>query len=135
MQTFVPYDNLIEIVTCLDRARLGKQRVECKQILQALEPDSTSRWRSHPAVKMWRGCENLLKHYANLCIIEWMRRGYNNNMPLWDFKGPLIAPFWWGGKIHATHRSNLLRKFPEHYNQFGWSEGPHMDYYWPGRDD
>ena len=37
MQTFLPYADYTRTAKCLDRQRLGKQRVECKQILNALE--------------------------------------------------------------------------------------------------
>ena len=33
--------------------------------------------------------------------------------------------------MHASHRSNLLRKDPEHYMQFGWTEPPDLPYVWP----
>lgn len=42
------------------------------------------------------------------------------------------APWWWGDeKFHSSHRSNLLRKDPKHYRQFGWTDDPTKDYYWP----
>jgi len=36
MQTFLPYQNFTKSAQCLDRQRLGKQRVEAWQILQAI---------------------------------------------------------------------------------------------------
>ena len=33
--------------------------------------------------------------------------------------------------MHASHRSNLLRKEPAHYTQFGWTEPPDLPYVWP----
>jgi hypothetical protein len=129
MQTFVPYSDFQQSADCLDWRRLGKQRVECLQILNAL--DSGTGWANHPAVKMWRGYENALKCYGNTMISAWMKRGYNNNMPLWSH-GDVVLPPWWGGDIHATHRSNLLRKDPTHYGQFDWSESDNLPYYWPG---
>jgi len=73
----------------LDRARLGKQRVECSQILRALEGRSVmsepegerrSGWVSHPATKMWAGYEPALQLYMSCVVMEWERRGYTNNM-------------------------------------------------------
>lgn len=37
MQTFLPYPSFTHSLACLDNKRLGKQRVEAKQILMALE--------------------------------------------------------------------------------------------------
>ena len=37
MQTFLPYPNFADSLDCLDYRRLGKQRVEAFQIINALE--------------------------------------------------------------------------------------------------
>lgn len=136
MQTFLPYANFQKSVECLDYRRLGKQRVECKQILNALL-NGNSGWKNHPAVKMWKGFEDALKVYANKCITEWVRRGYKNTMkPYLDVHGKDIQmPPWFGNeKFHASHRSNLLRKFPAHYEKFEWEESDRLPYIWPTKD-
>lgn len=132
MQTFLPYPSFVKSFKCLDFRRLGKQRVESKQILDALAGRSKG-WRNHPATKMWSGHENALKLYHNLCIKEWVARGYVNNMPLFDLKRKkIVEPCWLGDEaFHAAHRSNLLRKAPEYYEQFGWSETDDLPYIWP----
>jgi hypothetical protein len=84
---------------------------------------------------MWRGYEDALRLYHDVMIAEWINRGYNNTMPfLYDYENPTtgILPPWVGDEaIHASHRSNLLRKEPEYYLQFGWTEGPELEYVWP----
>lgn len=132
MQTFLPLPDMHESVSVLDDRRLGKQRVEALQILNTLEGRSQG-WRNHPAVKMWRGHEHALRTYHNLCIAEWVHRGFRNNMRLMEEVGghPLM-PDWFGiPEFHASHRSNLLRKDPGHYGWFGWSEPADLPYYWP----
>src|SRR5674476_21075 len=63
----------------LDRARLGKQRIEAKQILTLLLAkldDGTSSslasssrgFINHPATRMWEGNEILLAYYYNCSI-------------------------------------------------------------------
>jgi len=43
-----------------------------------------------------------------------------------------LSPWWWGDdRVHSSHRSNLLRKDPKHYGQFGWKDDPAKEYYWP----
>lgn len=135
MQTFLPYASFNLTTKCLDWRRLGKQRVECKQILNALIAQSGG-WKNHPAVLMWKGFEEALKEYSNSMIREWIERGYNNNMELYPIKkANLIYPPWLGLDVfHASHRSNLLRKDPVHYGQFGWAEGPNLEYYWPTKE-
>lgn len=134
MQTFLPYADFRKTVKCLDYRRLGKQRVEAYQILKILNGE-TNRWVNHPAVLMWRGYENALGLYMNHCILEWVNRGYNNNMRYSTIvASDIVLPSWFGDEnFHASHRSNLLRKNFEYYSQFGWNETPELEYVWPVR--
>lgn len=63
MQTFLPYSSFSKSASVLDNKRLGKQRVECLQILKALS-DPAYGWQNHPAVKMWKGYTDRLVHLA-----------------------------------------------------------------------
>lgn len=134
MQTFLPYPDFYQSAACLDRQRLGKQRVEGYQILRTLLGISSG-WANHPATRMWRGYEHVLRAYTDACIDEWLARGYVNNIvlptipPEYPYQG---KPPWLGDdRLHSSHRSNLLRKQPSHYNQFGWTDDPAAPYYWP----
>lgn len=137
MQTFLPSSDFAECARVLDRQRLGKQRVETMQILKALIHDSG--WRNHPATKMWRGHEGRLAEYNLAICDEWTARGYKDTcrdktLALLADAGPTSYddPAWMGDPaIHASHRSNLLRKDPEFYSQFGWTESDDLDYVWP----
>jgi len=129
MQTFLPYPDFKKSLRSLDYRRLGKQRVEAYQIIRAIKYGGG--WRNHPAVKMWRGSVNALKLYHNLCIDEWVSRGYRNSMPKMKISGRISYPSWLGrNNFHAAHRSNLLRKDQAYYNQFGWPEPPDLPYLW-----
>ena len=131
MQTFLPYSNFADSLDCLDYRRLGKQRVEAYQIINALEGRSKG-WANHPATKMWKGYENALKQYHNECIEHWVARGYNNNMKKEVIEGDIVYPHWLGDDtFHSAHRSNLLRKDKEFYSQYLWTESDNMEYYWP----
>jgi hypothetical protein len=134
MQTFLPYANFVESARVLDYRRLGKQRVEAKQLLNALR-NPRAGWANHPAAKMWRGHEAALRLYHDACIAEWCARGYRNTMQLLASRADArraTMPPWFGAKtFHASHRSNLLRKDPHYYGQFGWREPPDLPYVWP----
>lgn len=131
MQTFLPYPGFRESAAVLDRQRLGKQRVEVMQILNALMNDEGG-WLNHPAVKMWRGYEPALFEYGLAIADEWVKRGYKHHMTFPVPLGAPVNPPWIGREsFHASHRSNLLRKNPEHYSRFGWTEGPDLPYEWP----
>lgn len=131
MQTFLPYPNFVQSAKVLDWRRLGKQRVEAKQILNALQGGKG--WSNHPATKMWAGCEPMLAQYGLIICLEWRSRGYKDTLldyflPLAD-NGPL--PSWFGKpEFHAAHRSNLLRKDSVWYGQFGWNEPNDLEYLW-----
>lgn len=131
MQTFLPYASFDDTARCLDDKRLGKQRVEAFQVLNALSNEHNA-WRRHPAVRMWAGYEGALRLYMNACIAEWVWRGFTNNMPLAGTDAAPILPPWLGDeRLHASHRANLLRKDAEYYGRFGWNVDPAMPYYWP----
>ncbi len=133
MQTFLPYSSFYDTARVLDDKRLGKQRVEALQILLVIgRGASTGGWVNHPAVNMWRGYEDALKVYTNCMIGEWRRRGYQNTMHYYDIHGVLTLPWWLGdARIHDSHKSNLLRKYPEYYGQLEWHVPSNIPYYWP----
>ena len=147
MQTFLPYRKFESSARVLDNRRLGKQRVETMQIMGALVKlqvhtnTANIPWGNHPATKMWRGFEYTLLSYQQAVCAEWVRRGFNDTclaktermfmlFPL-ENRTPRV-PKWLGlKKFHSAHRANLLRKDPEHYGKFGWTEEPMEGYWWP----
>lgn len=143
MQTFLPYPDFKQSAKCLDNKRLGRQRVECYQILKALL-DSNYGWQNHPAVKMWRGYEYQLATYGLAVCDEWIERGYKDTCygkicELFDFVIPFGKyPAWLGDEaFHSAHRAILLAKDYDWYQQFGWAEQPaekvnnKWPYIWP----
>jgi chromosome condensin MukBEF complex kleisin-like MukF subunit len=120
---------------CLDYKRLGKQRVECLQIIKILEnQQSTAGWQNHPAIKMWVGYTNSLKYYTNCCIDEWINKGYKNTMVKYDVDHQNEDPWWIGDKnFHRAMRARLIEKNKEFYlpkfpNDEGFNNGK---YFWP----
>ena len=79
MQTFLPYADYEQTARVLDYRRLGKQRVETFQLLNALD-GLTKGWATHPAALMWRGYEASLALYGVVICKEWKRRGYKDQM-------------------------------------------------------
>lgn len=138
MQTFLPVPNFKESAQYLDYKRLGKQRLEVKQLYEAIVTQS-GRTYSHPAAKMWIGYTDALLYYGMAICDRWSSMDYKDNHWLqfngWlecDNENKIQLPPWLGSpRFHASHRSNLLRKFPEHYKQFGWLEVDSLPYFWP----
>lgn len=160
MQTFLPNINFVQSARILDYRRLGKQRLQAKQILQILN-GKVSKYFHHPAVLMWTGYEETLAWYHDIVICEWVQRGYNNTMETlritpeeysdpefrliqvnskkeyerymhWAaFHDCIINPHWLTDEFCSYHRATLLYKNPQHYSQFNWTEVPKYEYLWP----
>lgn len=141
MQTFLPYESFARSAACLDRQRLGKQRVETLQIMGALI--NHKGWINHPATKMWRGYERALLEYQRAICTEWTdNRGYKDTCwdKTWDvyhaapraWRARLVMPTWLGREdVHLSHQANLLRKDPEHYSPHFPGVAPAEGYVWP----
>jgi len=133
MQTFLPYPNIRPSVASLTDDQLCRQRVDAKKILSTLEGKSKTH-RHHPAVKMWNGYDELLKGYLAGSIYEWISRGHSNNMEIPKFDSfKFKLPLWWGGYIHRTHKSLLIRLNPHHCKDFDWNIGYDIPLFWPVR--
>jgi len=139
MQTFLPYSDFSLSAKCLDDKRLGKQRVEAYQILRTLLGESSG-WKHHPAVKMWAGHEGALFFYCYDICAEWKLRGYKDTVQdkIIDLTLEKVSlyqlqyPAWLGNEqLHLSHRSNLVRKYPEHYRKYFPEIPDDMPYYWP----
>ena len=141
MQTFLPFPSFYHTASVLDMKRLGKQRVECLQILMTLRGFSDG-WKNHPAVRMWTGYENVLVEYGFIICKEWISRGYRDAClhkitSLGFSDRPLEMPFWMGNEeFHLSHRVALFNKDPIWYGKF-WQPSPEelrMPYVWPNSE-
>lgn len=136
MQTFLPWEDFEKTAACLDRQRLGKQRVETLMIARIMAGQPSS-WKNHPAVVMWRGCPSTLLSYQRAICWEWNGiRGYSDNCLDETFElltqeiGPSTDRPWWLGdeEFHLSHRAALRKKDPMHYAAF---EDLELGYRWP----
>lgn len=141
MQTFLPHLDPYNSAQVLDNKRLGKQRVETIQISQVLlgiSPDS--KWCNHPAVKMWRGYEPyLIKVYLKNILEQWEKRGFRNDKCREHYKvleekvacRKIVKPVWLNEEFCIRHKSNLIRKAPEHYKHYWHTIPDNLEYIWP----
>lgn len=119
----------------LDNKRLGKQRVEAYQITRVLK-GLTKGWRNHPAVLMWREYEPALYEYGRLVCVEWIRRGFQDTMLERFPVEPVTLPSWLGdSRLHLSHQSNLIRKYPEHYRRYFPTVADDLPYYWVTKEN
>jgi hypothetical protein len=139
VQTFLPLPNPKDTAKILDRNRLGKQRVECVQIARTLFNISEG-WKTHPAVKMWKGYESyLVKVYFYEIMNEWIERGYKNEKCEEHYNvflniignSTIVEPNWINDDFCKSHQSNLVRKKPEYYRKFFPDVPDNLKYVWP----
>jgi hypothetical protein len=151
VQTFLPFPDFAASAAVLDRARLGKQRVETIQVVRAITVADYG-WRHHPAALMWHGHVEALGAYGLAIVDEWLKRGHA------DTCGPTIAadvglaavapirtqselaaagelPSWLGdADFHRSHQSALVRKDPERYSPLFPGVPDDLPYVWPTGD-
>jgi hypothetical protein len=151
VQTFLPFPDFARTAEVLDRTRLGKQRVECIQIVRALTIP-TYGWRHHPAALMWRGHLEALGAYSFAIVDEWIRRGHADTCaatiaadladagttdvrPQAELTEAAALPSWLGDPdFHRSHQSALVRKDPEHYGPLFPGVPDDLPYVWPPPD-
>src|SRR3954447_10783586 len=152
MQTFLPYADFERTARSLDQRRLGKQRVEAMQLLNALTVPGHG-WRHHPAAHMWRGDEEALVRYCLEVGKVWCELGHADTVAtkIADALHERLGvdrvreqdeladagdlPPWLGDEaVHRSHRSALLRKDPAFYARIFGDEPDDLDYVWPVRE-
>gem|GEM_PF-362219 len=130
MQIFRPYIDWHMSAQVLDDRRLGKQRVEAKQVMMTilrkmgLIKDERRGWLNHPIVLMYynggRPYFKDLGGYFNACIEEWRRRGMRSQISLSDIEHLILGAGSAEGHplthVHEVeYRRVLILKEPEHY--------------------
>jgi hypothetical protein len=150
MQTFLPYPDFEASARALDVKRLGKQRVECIQVLRGLTRSDYG-WRNHPAVLMWKGFEEALGRYAFTVCDVWLERGFGDTCAATigadlraadvvdvrsqrDLADAGALPPWLGDPAFPrSHQSALVRTAPLHYRPLVPDVPAALDYVWPVR--
>lgn len=143
MQTFLPDPDFTRSAQMLDSKRVWKQVLEAKTIVHILEGTAPPKqrkdgmlyvpWEQHPATVMWKGYERALSAYYNAMLHEALYiRGIRTTLAPAPVQHEFQMPPWLGHPLlHASHRSNLLRKDWAYYSQFGWTESTDWPYAWP----
>jgi len=146
VQTFLPHKDFSESAKSLDMKRLGKQRVECLQLLNSIKADKEGKdykgWKNHPCRDMWylpgrHDYTNALVDYGIAVCEVWRSRGYKDTClekisAHYKPNEPDTRPEWLGREdIHKSHRSMLIQKKPEYYKPQWPYEDINLEYVWP----
>ncbi len=129
MQIIILHPSPVRTAEMLHTKQLGRQRVDCKLVLNALY--KANKWSQHPTVRMWRGYEGTLYTYYLAIVAEWQKRGYAHTMSIAsevvEFAYThLKIPTWLESeRLHEAHKSVLLRVNPVYYKPLFDEDVPH----------
>lgn len=130
MQVFI-VGSPFETAIALDKRRLNKQIIECKQILDAL--DGAKAWRNHPCVLQYRGHKEWLRLYKR-CLesfVEYEEFGTDmakDNIRVYDHTCFLMTPPFHTEEYFDQMKRRLYTKMPEYYKQ--WAHLGESDINW-----
>lgn len=113
MQVFI-IGTPLETALALDKRRLNKQIIECKQILDALQGNEA--WGRHPAVLQYRGHEQWLRHYMT-CLNSVMCGAYDV-AKIASNEADEVRPYWHCKEYYEQMKRRLFEKDEEHYKQW-----------------
>lgn len=142
MQTFLPYSSYVKSARALDDKRLGKQRVECLQILNVYAGVRKG-WGNHPITRMWEDTPiSLLRYGLIVCKVWTDERGFRDTCfgkmralfpdTSMDAINRANYPAWFGDPdFHRSHQSNLVRKLPVRYGPMFPGVPDDLPYVWP----
>ena len=123
MQVFI-VGSPLETARALDSRRLGKQIVECRQILDAL--NGAKVWSNHPCVLQYRGYEGWLDDYKK--CLEGYAMGDTVRAAVYNILADGIRPNWHTQDYYDQMKRRLYTKDPEHYKQ--WADLAKSDENW-----
>jgi hypothetical protein len=132
MITFLPYEDIIKSIECLDWQRLNTMRRESKAIYKACElvaNDNNHYFANQPVVRMWYGYLDTLMFYRHYTNKHWVDRGYVSNQEdvlslSYNYDKQPSLPNWVAYvlenedssflNVYDSHQHVLARKAMEH---------------------
>ncbi len=115
MQVFI-VGNPLYTAMALDRRRLNKQIIECKQILDAL--NGAKAWSNHPCVFQYRESILWLRNYMK--CLESYQKGDMVSAELFNGACNCIRPPFHTGEYFKQMKRRLYSKDKEYYEQWAY---------------
>lgn len=113
MQVFI-VGSPLETAQCMDKLRLNKQILECRQILAAL--NGAKAWSNHPCVLQYRGYEKWLRYYKR-CLEQYVI-GRKRLASHFSVLADEVRPKWHTQEYYDQMKRRLYSKNKEHYKQW-----------------
>ena len=125
MQVFI-IGSVFETARLLDRRRLNKQIIECKQIFKAM--DGGKAWANHPCTLQYKEYRNWLKLY--MCSLECFIKGDYNSAATWSGLAQDITPDWHTEEYYTNMKKRLYTKDNVHYKQWEYLGESYINMYY-----
>lgn len=116
MNVFIPYPDIIDTITCLDKRRANKQVLECETILKAIMKE-TRGYQNHPCTLMYTPYSNWL-HWYKVILKEYLLKGHTPFLDSLVLIEPVRPDFIGYEPLHKAHRARLFQKDQLHYRLF-----------------
>lgn len=146
MMTWLTRMSFLETARDLETPLLAQGVKETSELTHALLLGDTNGLENHPLVRMWNGYEVALAGYSAALNLELATRGVLDTTHLRltqlvrnlrnNEDAPFMPPTWLEDTdILRSHRSNMVRRWPDDYKST-WKGTPElMPYLWPFVDE
>lgn len=120
MQVFI-VGSPLETAMILDKRRLNKQIIECRQILDAL--NGKKAWSNHPCILQYKGYKEWLELYT-YCLEEYYDFKYHNCTDMlylakeWSERAFQYKPPFHSEEYFVQMKRRLYTKDNNHYKQW-----------------
>lgn len=112
MQIFI-VGSILETAKALDKRRLNKQIIECKQILAAIDGESKA-WSNHPVVLEYKHYREWVRLY-NFVLEEYRNGNYTTAEAVSDV---VMSPEFHTDEFLTQMKRRLYTKDNTHYKQW-----------------
>ena len=128
MQVFI-IGSALETAKILDKKRLHKQIIECKQILKALNGE-TKAWKNHPCTLQYKGHETWLNYYLQIlqCVLD----GDIDSIEIKKLNclGEKYKPCFHTELFFNQMKRRLYTKNKEYYKQYSYLGESNINWYY-----
>lgn len=122
-----------ETAQVLDKRRLRKQIIECRQILDALN-GKTKAWRNHPCTVQYEGYEQYLMNYHD-CLRLFANGLIEQAKDISDVTDRWFKPLFHTEPYFDSMKRRLYTKDPVHYAQWADLGTDDVNWYWSPSED
>lgn len=126
MQVFI-IGSAIETASCLDRKRLNKQIIECKQIINTILGKSQA-WKNHPCVLQYKDHLNWLVAYMH-CLENYFADNIHTAR-IWNLYAVELTPNFHSTMYLEQMKRRLYTKDNNHYAKWSVLGESLENWYW-----